>query len=122
MIVIFLFIALAVILVLWAVNTDDSLDPKKLLSRGFLSKSSPEAQKILTLHENVKILKREMLEAKNENLSLEKVKAQNLELKERYESASLKVKELTEEIERNKKWLNSQQNILKKGKGPYETL
>jgi len=122
MVVIFLFIGVAIVLVLYAVNTDDSLDPKKLLSRGFLSKSSPEAQKILTLHENVKTLKREMLEVRNENISLEKAKTDNLALQQKYQASSQKVKELTDELQRNKKWLNSQQDILKKGKGPYETL
>lgn len=122
MIIIFTVIGIAVVLVLFAVNTDDSLDPEKSSLRILKPKTTPEQQKILALSQNLKSLKRQLSGAKHEIAALAKLKAQHLSLEQKYQASQEKAKELAKEVVRNKKWLDSQQMTLKKGKGPYEAL
>ncbi len=120
MIIIFIVIGIAIVLVFFAVNSEDSSGTKGFKRQE--SKASPEQEKILALGQNIKNLKKQLLEAKQQNTILVKLKTEHLSLEQKYAKATKKVKELSQELERNKKWLDSQQLTLKKGKGPYEAL
>jgi len=116
----FLLMAISVILVFYSFSTDKSKSsPGKMFQK---KRSGPEQQKIDSLVEKTKILKRELNNFKNENTALKKLEVANGSLRKELNEFKRKEADLKEELQRNKKWIENQQAMLNKDRGPVSEL
>ncbi len=105
----------SVSLVIYAFS--DSGSRKRRIQAGTKGRRS-ERERILELSEEVKLLKRRIFELKNADLALRKLKSEHALLAKKFRLAQQKEAELRQKVQQNQKWLNYQQNLLKKGKEP----
>ena len=118
--IVYLLISTAVILTAYSLVPDEAKHLKGRKRRK--PKPTIEQQKILSLAENIKSLKGQIANLKRNNAALEKIKANSLILQKQLQTLKNEEIELKAQLERNKKWVAAQQQMLKKGKGPIAEL
>lgn len=109
-------ISAAIILVVYSFNSEDAKDARKKAKEKTRSRAAEK--RILNLTEKSQALKQKVFGYKTEVAALEKVKACSSAMQKELKSLRKKEAELLEQNKQNKKWLDHQQNILKKEKDP----
>ncbi|MFH1519523.1 MAG: GTP-binding protein, partial [Candidatus Omnitrophota bacterium] len=106
----------SVILVIYAINSGDSKDTRRKAKLKAESRSAE--QRIAVLTEKIQTLRKKIFELKNNLTDFKKTKAYNLALEKELECLKNRELELREKDKQSKKWLDYQQKLIKRGKGP----
>jgi len=109
-------IALAIILVVYSLNSEDVKDDRKKAKEKAQARAAEK--RISNLTEKSQSLRQKVFEYKSRTASLEKIEARSIAMQKELESLKKKEAELREKDKQNKKWLTYQQELLKKEKGP----
>lgn len=109
-------ISAAIILVVYSFNSEDAKDARKKAKAKAQARATEK--RIVNLTEKSQFLRQKVFGYKTEVVALEKVKACSSAMQKELESLRKKEAELREQNKQSKKWLDHQQNILKKEKDP----
>jgi len=106
----------AIILVVYSFNSEDNKEARKKSKEKI--KRKEEEKRTLKLTEKTQDLKKKVFEYKNKLVALDKIKTRNIAMQKEFETVKKRELELRAENKQNKKWLNHQQELLRKEKGP----